>query len=121
MSKYLLNKFLYTVDRDPELVERYRADPRGTVAWWEAERANVVLNLPQAERSSWLRFTDEERAALSEADHVKLFELGAHPFLTLTLFIALFERDYPEPLGFQLEYASKLKHWLNRPYPDVAT
>ena len=31
MSKYLLNKFLYTVDRDPELVERYRSDPVGTV------------------------------------------------------------------------------------------
>ena len=27
MSKYLLNKFLYTVDRDPELVERYRSEP----------------------------------------------------------------------------------------------
>ena len=33
MSKYLLNKFLFTVDRDPELVERYREDPRGTVTW----------------------------------------------------------------------------------------
>ena len=30
MSKYLLNKFLYTVDRDPDLVERYREDPAGT-------------------------------------------------------------------------------------------
>ena len=27
MSKYLLNKFLYTVDRDPVLIERYREDP----------------------------------------------------------------------------------------------
>lgn len=44
MSRYLLDKFLYTVDRDPDLVERYRADPGGTVAWWEAERANMVLN-----------------------------------------------------------------------------
>jgi len=34
VSKYLLNKFLYTVDRDPDLVERYREDPRRTVAWW---------------------------------------------------------------------------------------
>jgi hypothetical protein len=31
MSKYLLNKFLYTIDRDPELVERYRADPGAVV------------------------------------------------------------------------------------------
>ena len=29
MSKYLVDKFLFTVDRDPELVERYRSDPRG--------------------------------------------------------------------------------------------
>ena len=49
MSKYLLNKFLYTIDRDPELVERYRGDPRGTVEWWEAERANQILNVHTGE------------------------------------------------------------------------
>ena len=76
MSKYLLNKFLYTVDRDPDLVERYREDPRGTVAWWEAERANVILNVPEIERSTWLEFTDTEREALATHDFVKLFELG---------------------------------------------
>ena len=32
MSKYLVNKFLFTVDRDPDLVERYRSDPAGTVS-----------------------------------------------------------------------------------------
>ncbi len=120
MSKYLLDKFLLTVDRDPELVERYRADPRGTVSWWEAERANVVLNLPEIEQSTWLRFTDREREALATHDYVTLFELGAHPFLTLTLFIALFERDYPEPLGFQREYAARLGH-SRLPYPDIST
>jgi hypothetical protein len=120
MSKYLLNKFLYTIDRDPELVERYRADPRGTVVWWEAERANVILNVPPAEQSTWLTFDDTERQALASHDYVKLFELGAHPFLTLTLFIALFERDYGEPLGFQREYARKLSHFT-LPYPDIST
>ena len=120
MSKYLLNKFLYTVDRDPDLVERYREDPRGTVAWWEAERANVILNVPEIERSTWLEFTDTEREALATHDFVKLFELGAHNFLTLTLFIAMFERDYDQPLGFQLEYARKLSH-ISLPYPDIST
>jgi hypothetical protein len=120
MSTYLLNKFLYTIDRDPELVERYRADPRATVTWWEAERANQVLNLPAGERSTWLTFTDTEREALATHDYVKLFEFGAHPFLTLTLFIALFERDYGEPLGFQREYARKLSH-ISLPYPDIST
>jgi hypothetical protein len=106
MSKYLLNKFLYTIDRDPQLVERYRDDPRGTVAWWEAERANVILNVPVAECSTWLAFDDTERQALASHDYVKL--------------IALFERDYAEPLGFQREYAARLSHF-SLPYPDIAT
>jgi len=120
MSKYLLNKFLFTIDREPELVERYRDDPRGTVDWWEAERANVILNLPAAERSTWLKFTDEERDALATHDYPRLFGLGAHHFLTLTLFIAMFERDYDEPLGFQREYARRLSHFT-LPYPDIST
>jgi hypothetical protein len=120
MSKYLLNKFLYTIDRDPELVERYRADPRGTVEWWEAERANAILNVHSAEYSTWLRLDDTEREALAAHDYVKLFELGAHPFLTLTLCIALFERDYEEPLAFQKLYARNLSRF-SLPYPDIAT
>lgn len=119
MSKYLLNKFLFTVDRDPELVERYREDPAGTVDWWEAERANVLLNCIDAEKSTWLAFTDDERRALAEHDHVALFGMGAHPFLTLTLFIAMFERDHG-PLEYQLAYGRAMKH-LTLPYPDIST
>jgi hypothetical protein len=120
VSKYLLNKFLYTIDRDPELVERYRDDPAGTVAWWETTQANRILNCVDGESTSWLRLEDHERDALAAHDYVKLFELGAHPFLTLTLFIAMFERDYAEPLGFQLEYARRLSH-VTMPYPDIST
>jgi hypothetical protein len=120
MSKYLLDKFLFTVDRDAELVERYREDPRGTVTWWERERANLILSCVPAESSTWLSFTDDEREALVTHDYSRLFSLGAHPFLTLTLFIAMFERDHDQPLGFQLEYARKLAHFA-LPYPDIAT
>jgi hypothetical protein len=120
MSKYLLNKFLFTIDRDPELVERYREDPQGTVEWWESSEANRILNGHLGESSTWLKFEDDERTALAGHDYPKLFELGAHPFLTLTLFIAMFERDHAEPLGFQLEYARKLAH-MSLPYPDITT
>jgi hypothetical protein len=120
VSKYLLNKFLYTVDRDPELVERYRDEPEATVAWWEEEQANRIINCHGSESSTWLRFDSEERAALTGHDYPRLFELGAHPFLTLTLFIAMFERDHDEPLGFQLEYARRVSH-VTLPYPDIAT
>jgi hypothetical protein len=119
MSRYLLDKFLYTVDRDPDLVERYREDPAGTVEWWEAEMANSLLNCTSAERSTWLSFTDDERTALREHDHVTLFAMGAHPFLTLTLFIALFERDHG-PLEYQKAYGKAMEH-LSLPYPDIAT
>jgi hypothetical protein len=101
-------------------VERYREDPRGTVIWWENERANVILNLPESEGSTWQKFTDEEREALATHDYVKLFELGAHNFLNLTLFIALFERDNTVPLEFQREFGRKLQHW-SLPYPDITT
>jgi hypothetical protein len=119
MSKYLVDKFLYTVDRDPELVERYRSSPRSFVEWWEENSANTVLNCHTGEASTWLRFTDAEREALVAQDHVRLFELGAHPFLTLTLFIAMFERDHG-PLEYQLSYGARLQHF-QMPYPDIAT
>ncbi|NJP88696.1 hypothetical protein HCN51_04350 [Nonomuraea sp. FMUSA5-5] len=119
MSKYLLNKFLFTVDRDPDLVERYRSEPRATVGWWESSYANRILGCHAGESSTWLSFDDTEREALATHDYPRLFELGAHPFLTLTLFIAMFERDHP-PLGFQREYARRLAH-VRLPYPDIAT
>jgi hypothetical protein len=120
MSKYLLDKFLYTVDRDPNLVERYRAEPRETVEWWESTMANSLLNSVGAEDSTWQSFSPAERDALVSQDHVKLFELGAHPFLTLTLFIAMFERDNKEPLEYQKAYGARLTHF-SLPYPDIAT
>jgi hypothetical protein len=119
VSKYLIDKFLFTIDRDPELVERYREDPVGTVEWWEAEMANTLLNAISDERSTWLAFTDEERRALREHDHVALFEMGAHPFLALTLFIAMFERDHG-PLEYQKAYGAVMQH-LTLPYPDIST
>ena len=32
----------------------------------------------------------------------------------------MFERDYAEPLGYQLYYAQMLKHF-EMPYPDIST
>jgi hypothetical protein len=119
VSRYLLDKFLYTVDRDPELVRRYKDDPAGTVAWWEAEMANRLLGCIADERSTWLSLADDERAALVAHDHVTLFGMGAHPFLTLTLFIAMFEHDH-EPLGYVKAYAERMKH-IELPYPDIET
>ena len=48
-----------------------------------------------------------------------LFQMGAHPFLTLTLFIAMFERDHG-PLEYQKAYGAAMAH-ISLPYPDIAT
>ena len=32
----------------------------------------------------------------------------------------MFERDYADPLGFQLEYARRLSRF-SMPYPDIST
>lgn len=122
MSTYYVNKFLYQVDGDPELLAAYKSDPESLVVRWEVERGSFLGIGNRVEKTSWLSFTDRERRALIEHDYVTLFETGAHYFLTLTIFIGLFEEDYMAekgPLAFQLEYASKLEHWRGRDYPSV--
>lgn len=123
MSKYYVNKFLYQIDRDPELLARYKADPQAMVDDWDADYGRRLGNGSTVERTSWLSLEPDERQALIDHDYVKLFEIGAHFFLTLTIFIAIYDEDYAAehgPLSFQREYASKLSHWLGTDYPTVA-
>ncbi|MGC0370217.1 hypothetical protein [Microbacterium sp. SLBN-111] len=123
MSRYYVNKFLYQVDGDPHLLAAYKADPAALVQRWEDEYGRRLGTNNSVETTSWLDFTDRERTALIEHDYVALFEMGAHFFLTLTIFIAIYDDDYiaqSGPLSFQREYASKLSHWLGKDYPTVA-
>lgn len=120
MSKYYVNKFLYTVDRDPEWVARYKADPAAAITAWETETGQW---LNPSEKTSWLSFTVEERRALETYDYVWLFENGCHFFLYLTLFIGLFGDDWTEehgPLSYQLAWAKRLEGWTGKPYPSVS-
>ena len=121
MSKYYINKFLFTVDRDPEYLKRYIEDPRNFVATWEQ---SIGPRLNDAEMSTVTGFTDAEREALINHDYVALFELGAHFFLNLTMFIGIYDEAYAAkhgPLAFQREFAAKLAHWKGKEYPSVAT
>ena len=123
MSRYYVNKFLYQVDGDPELLAAYKADPAGAGRALGGRVRPLARRNNRVEQTTWLSFTDAERAALVEHDYVALFELGAHFFLTLTIFIALYDDDYETasgPLSFQREYAAKLSHWLGKDYPTVA-
>lgn len=121
MSKYYVDKFLYTTDRDPELMARYKSEPADYLDWWE-QHLGRRLGDSDAETTSWLRFTDVERTALIEHDYVTLFELGAHFFLSLTIFIAIYDEEWTAksgPLSFQKDFAKRLAHWEGRDYPPV--
>lgn len=121
MSKYYVNKFLFTVDRDPEYLKRYTEDARTFVATWEQ---SIGPRLNDAEISTVHSFTEAERDALINHDFVALFEMGAHFFLNLTLFIGIYDEPYFKekgPLAFQKEFAAKLQHWTGKDYPSVAT
>lgn len=120
MSKYYVNKFLYTVDSNPEYLQRYKEDPRTFVATWEQ---SIGPKLNEVERTTVTSLTPAEREALINHDYVALFEMGAHFFLSLTIFIALYDEDYMHrsgPLSFQREFAAKLQHWNGKDYQTVA-
>ena len=120
MSKYYVNKFLFTVDRDPELLHRYKEDPPALVARWEQ---SIGPRLNDVEITTVQYLTDGERHALINHDYVALFEMGVHFFLSLTIFIAIYDEDNTAkygPLSFQREFAKKLEHWLGKEYPTVA-
>lgn len=123
MSKYYVNKFLYTVDRDPDLLRRYIEEPSSLVASWE-QSIGPVLCGNATELSTVHALTEDERDALAGHDFVALFEMGAHFFLNLTIFIGVYDQPYMArsgPLSFQREFASKLAYWKGREYPSVAT
>lgn len=121
MSKYYVDKFLFTVDRNPEYLRRYAEDPTNFVPTWEQ---SIGPKLNEVETSTVHGFTDEERQALIDHDYVKLFEMGAHFFLNLTIFIGIYDESYMKkdgPLAFQREFAAKLRHWKGKDYPSVET
>lgn len=121
MSKYYVNKFLFQVDRNPDYLKRYTEDPANFVAVWEQ---SIGPRLTEVELSTVHSFTPEERRALVEHDYVALFEMGAHFFLNLTLYIGIYDGPYMTksgPLSFQREFATKLQHWRGKDYPSVET
>lgn len=121
MSKFYVNKFLFTVDRDPEYLKRYTENPETFVATWEQ---SIGPRLSDSELSTVTSLTPDERKALINHDYVALFEMGAHFFLNLTIFIGIYDEEYMKkngPLSFQKEFAAKLQHWKGKDYPSVAT
>lgn len=122
MSRLYVNKFLYHLDRDESLLHAYKARPEETVRRWEQEVGPWMDKGVRVERITWHSFTDEEREALVSQSYAALFALGAHYFVTLQVFMGMYDAEYEQrsgPLSFQREYAANMAHWLGREYPSV--
>lgn len=108
MSRYVVDKFLYQVDADGRLLERYTADPAGFVPMWEQEYAPLVTS---TERVSGNTLTAEERDALIAFDFETLYAMGAHPFILWTIMLPILERRLgPFPVVSEHYTAAIAKH-----------
>jgi hypothetical protein len=115
MSRYLVDKFLYRVDRDEASLKAYMENSVAFVAMWEEEQGP---KLNESETTSAHRFTEEERKALAERDFEKLYAMGAHPFLLWTLMLPIFEREFPNFRALVDHYNSKIRSYGR---PDFGT
>jgi hypothetical protein len=114
MSRYLVNKFMYRVNRDEVALTAYVDDPATFVANWERTEGP---RLSDAEQTSGHQFSDEERTALIERDYAKLYALGAHPFMLWSFAEAVWAREIPSRDLMQ-QYREKTSPFG---YPDFGT
>jgi hypothetical protein len=70
MSRYVANKVMRLVTRDPPSLTAYVADPAAFV--------DEYLSSHPADRAA---LTEAERTALEHRDYGALYRLGAHPYL----------------------------------------
>jgi hypothetical protein len=103
MSKYLMNKLIHHVNMNEAAEKEYAKNPRGFVERWEKDQK--------------LKFTAEERDALTMKDYGKLYALGAHPFTLWSFTEAVWAHEKPreELVKDYKEKAAKAG------YPDFKT
>ena len=74
MSRYMINKLLWEVERSGESLDAFIEDSVGFIDRWE--RTEPVPPYP-----SGGTLTSEERTAFERWDYASLYQMGAHPFL----------------------------------------
>ena len=115
MSRYLVDKFLYRVDRSPEALEAYIKDPAALVLEWEETEGPCLFD---GERTSAHRFTEEERRALIDRDFERLYAMGAHPFLLWSFMRPVLQREMSDSRLLVEKYVSAIRQYGR---PDFAT
>lgn len=75
MSKFMMNKFIRSVEMSDDALAAYIADKPAYVRRWLGESA------PSSRVTDDRVLTDAERRAFETFDYAALYALGAHPYL----------------------------------------
>lgn len=95
MSKYMIDKFMRSVEMSDAAVSEYVADPAAFVEAWLAEPSGP--DAPTDDRA----LTTDERDAFAEVDHEALYALGAHPYLLWHFIEAVRTHEFGDGFGWR--------------------
>ncbi|EAR25979.1 hypothetical protein A20C1_08869 [marine actinobacterium PHSC20C1] len=95
MSKYMIDKFMHSVEMSNAGVEAYVADTAGFVDAWIA--ASGRTDVPTGDRI----FTAEERDAFVARDYETLYRLGGHPYLLWHFTEAVYTQEFNDNFGWR--------------------
>ena len=76
MSRYMVNKVMWSIDRSSANLRRYQEDPAAFLDGWER-----LADEPEPPYPDGGDLTPEERAALESLDIGAIYAMGANPFL----------------------------------------
>jgi len=76
MSRYMVNKLMWEVDRSDPALAAFKADPAAFLDDWES-----LTDRPASPYPEGGRLTATERGAFQTLDYGALYALGANPFL----------------------------------------
>ena len=76
MTRYVVNKVMWEIDRSDQDVAAFKNDPYGFLAAWEVRAA-----APQPPLPGGGTLTDAERKALATGDYGSLYAMGVNPYL----------------------------------------
>jgi hypothetical protein len=113
VSRYMIDKLMWEIDRSDEALDSFVEDPAAFVAAWEG-----AASAPEPPYPLGGSLTGEERDAFEAWDYERLYALGAHPYL-LWHFVRAIHGPGGTPVG-ELSEAFKAVV-APHGYPEFAT
>jgi hypothetical protein len=113
MSRYLVNKLMWEVDRSDEAVEGFKADAGVVLDEWEARTLHPMPPYPEGGT-----LTVDERRAIENRDYGSLYAMGVNPFLLWQFARAI---SVPEETSIEELVASFREAAEPHGYPDFFT